>query len=103
MIKNDRPYSIENGSVDDALISEHPQEEISLVCNWIKENIIPRNTPLVGFTSYRIKHIFERDTNLYLTNNEFKDAMLMCGFYPVNANALNWSYCISKKSPIFKK
>lgn len=30
MIKNGRPYSIENGSVDAALITEHPQEEIDL-------------------------------------------------------------------------
>ena len=45
--------------------------------------------------------IFEKDTGLYLTNNEFKDAMLMCGYEPVNPNELNWNYCISKKSPAF--
>ena len=28
MIKNGRPYSDENGSVDDALITDHTKEEI---------------------------------------------------------------------------
>ena len=99
MMKNCRPYSIENGSIDDALITDHSQDDINLVCNWIRNNIIPRKTPLYGYSSYKLKHIFEHDTKLYLTNNEFKDAMLMCGYSPVNANELNWEYCISKKSP----
>ena len=50
---------------------------------------------------YGLKHNLQRDTGLYLTNNEFKDAMLMCGYPPVDANKLNWYYCISKKSRAF--
>lgn len=99
MIKNGRPYSIENGSIDAALITEHPQEEIDLVCAWINDDLIPRKTPNDSITSYGLKHILERDTKIYLTNNEFKDAMLMCGYEPVDPQELNWYYRISQKSP----
>jgi len=101
MIKNGRPYSDENGSVDDALITDHAKEEIEMVCEWIKSKLIRIKTPNYDKSSYSLKHIFEKDTGLYLTNNEFKDAMLMCGYEPVNPNDLNWNYCISKKSPAF--
>ncbi len=101
MLKNGRPYSIENGSIDDALITDHSQEQIDIICNWIQENIYPRKTPLNSHTSYGIKHLLEANTGIYLTNNEFKDAMLLCGYEPVNPNELNWTYCISKKSPAF--
>jgi len=102
MIINGRPYSNENGYIDDALITSHPQEEINTVMNWIAENISPRITPLYGHTSYGIKHLLHSDVKIYLTNNEFKDAMLQAGYEPVNPNELNWRYCISKKSKAFK-
>lgn len=31
------------------------------------------------YTSYGIKHILQSNTGIYLTNNEFKDAILLCG------------------------
>ena len=103
MLKNGRPYSNENGYVDDALITNRTQEEIDIVYRWIDMNLFPRKTTLTSYTSYGIKHILERDTGIYLTNNEFKDAMLMCGYKPTNPNDLNWCYCISKKSPAFNR
>ena len=102
MIINGRPYSNENGYIDNGLITSHPQEEIDIVMNWIAENISPRKTSLYDHTSYGIKHLLERDVRIYLTNNEFKDAMLLAGYEPVNPNELNWRYCISKKSKAFQ-
>lgn len=101
MMRNNRPYSIENGYKDDGLITSRPKAEMDLAMRWIKENIRPRKTPNRGSTSYWLKHVLERDTGLYLTNNEFKDAMLLSGYEPVNPNALNWCYRISEKSPAF--
>ena len=101
MMKNGRPYSNENGYVDDGLITSYPQEEIDAVMNWIAENISPRKTPLDGHTSYGIKHLLQRDIGIYLTNNEFKDAMLQAGYEPVAPDDLNWYYRISKKSKAF--
>jgi len=103
MIRNGRPYSIENGHEDAGLITDHSRREIDLVYNWIDENIYPRKTPLLDYTSYGIKHILESDTGIYLTNNEFKDAMLLRGYSPINPCELNWCYCISKLSPAFSQ
>ena len=101
MIKEGRPYSNENGSIDKALITEHDREEVNVVCEWIKTNLIRIKTPNYDKSSYGLKQVLEKDTGIYLTNNEFKDAMLMCGYEPVNPHELNWNYCISKKSPAF--
>ena len=101
MMKNGRPYSNENGYVDDGLITSHPQDEIDAVMSWIAESIYPLKTPLHGHTSYGIKHLLERDTGIYLTNNEFKDAMLQAEYEPVDPNELNWHYRISKRSKAF--
>ena len=45
--------------------------------------------------------MLERDTGIYMTNNQFKDAMLACDFLPMNERELNWHYCISRRSPAF--
>lgn len=101
MMRNNRPYTIENGYEDAALITNRSREEIDIAMQWIAENIRPRKTPLQGTTSYGLKHYLQSDTDLYLTNNEFKDAMLMAGYEPVDPNELNWRYCISKRSLAF--
>lgn len=101
MMRNNRPYSIENGYVDAGLITDLPKKDMDTAMRWIAENIRPRKTPLLERTSYGIKHILQHDTGLYLTNNEFKDAMLLSGYEPVDPNELNWCYRISKKSPAF--
>ncbi len=103
MLRDGRPYSVENGYVDKGLITDQPYEVRMEVFKWIKENILPRDTVNDRHTSYGIKHILERDTEIYLTNNEFKDAMMMCGYYPADENELNWTYCISEKSPAFDR
>ena len=101
MIKDGKPYTNENGWTDDGLITDRSENERETALRWIRENIRPRKTPLRERTSYGIKHILQRDTKLYLTNNEFKSAMLLCGYEPVDPNELNWHYRISAKSPAF--
>lgn len=102
MIKNGRPYSVENGYIDDKLITDEPRVIMDATIEWIQLYISPRKTPLLDRTSYGIKHILQSDTGIYLTNNQFKDAMMQCGYMPVNPNSLNWSYCISKRSLAFE-
>ena len=47
--------------------------------------------------SYSLKHDFERDTGIYVTNGEFKGAMLVVGFTPIDNEELNWSFKIKIK------
>ena len=94
MLKNGRPYSNENGFIDNALISDKTLDDLFTIAKWIKDNIRPSRTILKYHTSYGLKHILEHDTGLHLTNNEFKDALLLAGYAPVNPNELNWRYRI---------
>ena len=88
---------------DPNLLSDEPSEIQAQVLAWIKENLRPRKTPLDIPSSYGLKHILQRETDIYLTNNAFKDAMLQCGFEPCDWDALNWHFGISKRSPAFTK
>ena len=94
MIRNGRPYTNENGFIDEALITDRADEVITAVDGWIRKNIRTGKKILHGHTSYGIKHMLEHDTHIYLTNNEFKDAMLLAGYQPVNPKDLNWKYRI---------
>ncbi len=96
-IRNGVPWT-EN---DEALLTDLPEEDQEEVLEWIRKNILPRKRPLEGRSSYGIKHILQHDTKIYTTNNQFKHAMLLCGYEPVDENKLNWNYRISKESPAF--
>ena len=71
------------------------------LCDWIKENIIPRKTGNRWHTSYGLKHIFTHDTGSYVYNGQFKAAIELCGFEAVNRDDQNWYYRISESSPAF--
>lgn len=86
---------------DTALLTDLPIHQQQIVIAWIKGNIVKRKTPNYNHTSYGIKHWIQGIFHIYMTNNQFKDAMLLCGFYPVKETELNWVYCISEKSPAF--
>lgn len=101
MIKNGHPYTNENGYVDDELLSDIPEDHQLIVRLWIKDNIRPIKSGNYWHSSYGIKHILQHDTKIYLTNNQFKDAMMQCGYMPCDPNRLNWNFRISEKSPAF--
>lgn len=84
---------------DEALFSDLAKEDQTIALAWIKANFLPRKTPLNRHTSYGLKHKIQKYAGIYMTNNQFKHAMLLAGFNPVNESEKNWSYCISKKSP----
>lgn len=94
MIKNNRAYTNENGYIDDELITDLKQNQMLKVGNWIKENVISSDEVFDRASSYGLKHELERDIKIYLTNNQFKDAMLLAGYKPVDPNELNWRYKI---------
>ncbi len=100
MIKNERPYTIENGTVDAALLTDLDYYDIDRVMGWIQDNILPAKNVLEGWTSYGLKHLLEDDTKQYLTNNQFKDAMILSGYAPVDPDELNWHYRIELKRDV---
>jgi hypothetical protein len=77
--------------------------EKETIYNWIMQNIIPEKTPNKNYTSYALKNLFEESQDgFFITNKQFKEAMVRCNFVPVNKNKLNWEFRISLKAPGLK-
>lgn len=95
MIKDGRPYTNEQGHTDYELIDDLSPDQQSDLIGWIDEFISPSKYKNTRHNSYSLKHRFEKsDKGFYLTNNQFKDAMLAAGHFPVDQDALNWEYKI---------
>lgn len=104
MIENGRAYTLksENGLGDECdqitagatLGGIDTAGFMSLVFGWIHDHIAPASKTCTRYSSYSLKHMVEDDIGYYITNNQFKDAMLLCGYQPVNANQANWLFRI---------
>ena len=88
--------------IDSELLTDLPEQVQEAVLDWIRRNVSPRKTLNKRHTSYGIKHCLQRDLGIYTTNNQFKHAMLLCGYMPENEPELNWIYRISEKSLCFR-
>ncbi|GHU78956.1 hypothetical protein AGMMS49992_30410 [Clostridia bacterium] len=71
--------------------------------DWIEEKIIRINSVNNKHTSYGLKHIFSSDSGIYVTNGQYKGAMIVAGHIPNNPASLNHVYKISEKSPALRK
>ncbi|MGD9679223.1 MAG: RNA-binding domain-containing protein [Vulcanibacillus sp.] len=69
------------------------------VLAWCEKYFVPSQSIYLDMSSYGLKHILEKDTDIYLTNGQFKGAMILSGFIPKSIDELNWYFNISKKSP----
>ncbi|MDG6245067.1 MAG: hypothetical protein QCH31_11895 [Methanolobus sp.] len=73
--------------------------EIKTLDNWIMLNILPQKASKKNYTSYALKNLFEESQDgFFITNKQFKEAMVRCNFSPVNKNKLNWDFRVSLKS-----
>lgn len=86
-----------------ATILDDPNEFVAMeegdreqLLTWIAEMVSPRKTVLRQ-SSYYLKHLFERDRRVYVTNGEFKGAMRSCGYEPVNEGEQNWLFRVNVK------
>lgn len=102
--ENGEPMTLElSGRVDDKLITNLSDDEQKLVLDWIHASFMPIKTVNKKHTSYGLKHLLQHETGLYLTNNQFKHAMLLSGYYPEKPGDRNWRFRISEKSPALKR
>lgn len=76
------------------------KEEQGKLLEWIKENFTStKNINNKTYSSYGLKHIIQKQEGLYVTNEQFKKAMLLCGFNVGNPHNRNWYFNVSQKSP----
>ncbi|SFM28488.1 hypothetical protein [Methanolobus profundi] len=78
---------------------ELPEDQKKAIDDWIRANILPQRTQEKTYASYALKLLFEESPDgFFITNPQFKEAMLRCGFSPVNKNKLNWDFRVSIRS-----
>jgi hypothetical protein len=71
-----------------------PAEQDALLY-WITQVIEPAKS-YESQTSYSLKHNFEHEA-FYITNGQFKGAMLSLGYVPRDEKALNWEFRIRQR------
>ena len=69
------------------------------VITWREKYFTRSKTMYLDICSYGLKQILEQDTGIYLTNGQFKGAMILSRFTSKNIDELNWYFNISKRSP----
>ena len=79
------------------------EKDKSLALEWIK-NMYDPSDKIFSSSSYGIKHVLQsfkgdcgKYEGLYLTNGQFKGAMLAAGFEPVERNVINWRFRMKLK------
>lgn len=93
-------YLAETDQDTDHFGSMDSEEQVKVLA-WIRLNCMLGNHTC-GCSSYGMKHILEHRTGIYMTNNQFKEAMMLLGFYPEEVNERNWSFYLSGNSPVLK-
>ncbi len=69
-----------------------PEGEKAVLQAWIRERLVPASSP-GRYSSYGLKHTFEdSDGGSYVNNGQFKGAMLVAGYEPLNRYDLNWMF-----------
>lgn len=87
---------------DSRAFDEMTEDNQKAVLSWISRNFIMIETFNTKHSSYQLKHSFEADC-FYITNGEFKGAMLKSGFSVKNIKDDNWFFNISEKSPAVQR
>jgi hypothetical protein len=78
---------------------ELPGVQRAEIEEWIARELV--TGPLAGpRSSYGLKHIFHRlPGGFYMTNGQFKGAMLAAGYEPVDRCELNWRFGFAFANP----
>ncbi len=61
---------------------------------WIKHAIQPAKKVDNNNSSYGLQHDYQRETKLYVSNAQFKGAMLIAGYQPTELNDQHWHFKI---------
>ena len=87
--------------LDNTRQKDHPrvydtlsQEEREVLQYWIEHAIQPAPKADEHYSSYGLKHEYERETKLYVSHAQFKGAMLVAGYLPTEKGEQNWHFKI---------
>lgn len=87
--------------LDNTRQKDHPrvydtlsQEAREALQYWIEHAIQPALKADEHFSSYGLKHEYERETKLYVSHAQFKGAMLVARYLPTEKGEQNWHFKI---------
>ena len=69
-----------------------PHDRQAYLLGWIKQHMIEQKQWNRKESSIEMKHRYEDETGYYVTNGQFKGAMLVAGFQPENEKKQNWRF-----------
>jgi hypothetical protein len=94
-------YERISSELEDTRQRDHPRaydtlsrEEKEALQYWIGHAIQVATKVDDDYSSYGLKHEYERETNLYVSNAQFKGAMLVAGYLPVKLGEQSWRFMI---------
>ena len=79
---------------DDHHLYELPLETQNIILDWVFWNFYPAQKIYPHLTSDDLKEVLYKRTQIHLHNNQFKEAMLINGFWPRDPSELNWVFHI---------
>ena len=80
-----------------------PLEQHLHLLDWIYERLRVGRSWCMRRSSYNLKHLYEDETRRYVTNAQFKDAMILSGYRPKDRSEFNHHYRIHPSSPAFMR
>lgn len=87
--------------LDDTRQRDHPRAydtlslaEKNALSYWIEHAVQASTKVDEGYSSYGLKHEYERETKLYVSNAQFKGAMLVAGYLPTKKSEQSWHFLI---------
>jgi len=94
-------YERISSELDNTRQRDHPRaydalspEEKDALQYWIGHAIQTATKADDDYSSYGLKREYERETNLYVSNAQFKGAMLVAGYLPIKKGEQNWHFKI---------
>lgn len=76
-----------------------PPEVKTALDDWIQLKFEPARRMNRDRTSYGLKHLFQRESGIYIYNGAFKGAMLAAGFMPDDPDDQNWYFKMKDRIP----
>ena len=82
-------------------LNDGPINQIQIL-DWVFWNFYPAQKIYPHLTSDDLKEVLYKRTQIHLYNNQFKEAMLINGFWPRDPSELNWVFHIQASSPAIR-
>lgn len=97
MIKHGREWHLDDAECLEQFKKKDAEFQEKVI-QWAESRLVKMKTKTTCVTSYGLKHICEKTIGQYVSNDDMKAAMILCGFTSYDKNKLNQFYNVTKRS-----